>query len=397
MKLLFLCSSLGLGVDGVGDYAWQLGLALKQLGHEVRVLSLNDRHLDGVVEEKQGELAALRLSSTIDWPAREQRAHAYVKAFNPDWVSIQFVCYGWHPKGVPIGLCRRLERTLGAVPLHLMFHELTIGVTVESTLRHRIVGRLQREFAIKPLTRLPQVRVIHTNTWPHAQLLQRWGAAAEVLPLFGNIPFSPTTEKERELWWQARFTFARDQAYVAGSFGYLAADCLNDEFIAVLVHTARVRGKQLVVACAGKLGNQGERYFAAKSQQYGGEVRFVSLGALPAHEVSVYMSLLDLGIAAAAPWLYIGKSSSVATMLDHGLPVAVSHRDINVPGIASNGICGDELQQLRSQTQPGFREWLVTAARRPARERRMETASRLVAALSAVTSPSGAGEQVQRQ
>src|ERR1022692_2576923 len=46
--------------------------------------------------------------------------------FNPNWVSLQFVPFGFHPKGLPFGLPRHLMSIIGSRPLHWMFHELWV-------------------------------------------------------------------------------------------------------------------------------------------------------------------------------------------------------------------------------------------------------------------------------
>lgn len=55
MKLLFLCTSLEPGRDGVGDYVRLLAEACIEAGHECRLLALNDEHLaKGGVEWQHG-------------------------------------------------------------------------------------------------------------------------------------------------------------------------------------------------------------------------------------------------------------------------------------------------------------------------------------------------------
>jgi hypothetical protein len=43
MKIVFVCGSVEIGRDGVGDYTRQLGLELLNQGHEVRIIGINDK------------------------------------------------------------------------------------------------------------------------------------------------------------------------------------------------------------------------------------------------------------------------------------------------------------------------------------------------------------------
>lgn len=57
------------------------------------------------------------------------------------------------------------------------------------------------------------------------------------------------------------------------------------------------------------------------------DFRFRKLGELPVERVSQYLRNLDFGIG-ITPWLAIGKSSAVAAMLDHGVPVMITRNDV---------------------------------------------------------------------
>ena len=62
MKLLFLCSSLEPGRDGVGDYTRRLAGECLRQGHEVRLLSLNDK---GEIRSRLLETNGVNPKSTI--------------------------------------------------------------------------------------------------------------------------------------------------------------------------------------------------------------------------------------------------------------------------------------------------------------------------------------------
>jgi hypothetical protein len=68
------------------------------------------------------------------------------------------------------------------------------------------------------------------------------------------------------------------------------------------------------------------------AERYGTEIELSRLGERSFDEISRFLSYLDFGVA-TVPLPLIGKSSSVAAMLDHGLPVIVNRDDVHFRGI----------------------------------------------------------------
>lgn len=108
MKLVFLCGSLELGCDGVGDYVRRLAEELFKQGHEIGAVALNDPSIKEDFTEIQRtdefHFSILRISS--GWPAEKRfaKAKTWIDAFDPEWLSLQFVIFSYHPKGLPFGL-----------------------------------------------------------------------------------------------------------------------------------------------------------------------------------------------------------------------------------------------------------------------------------------------------
>ena len=80
MNLLFVCTSLQPGRDGVGDYSRLLASACADAGHTCALLAINDTHArEPVVHETQAErnhtFPVLRLSPAKSWTARFEHAH----------------------------------------------------------------------------------------------------------------------------------------------------------------------------------------------------------------------------------------------------------------------------------------------------------------------------------
>lgn len=111
MRLAFICSSLEPGRDGVGDYTRRLAGELVRQGHPSIAVALNDPHISKTVFELQEiegvSISVLRLPIVMPWSKRVIEARNWLEAFNPDWISLQFVPFGFHRRGLCFGLGNR--------------------------------------------------------------------------------------------------------------------------------------------------------------------------------------------------------------------------------------------------------------------------------------------------
>ena len=332
MTLAFLCSSLEPGRDGVGDYSRGLAAELLLQGHEVCLLALNDKFVESATEGEQiagaTPVRTLRLPANWEWDKRVTLATTFLDAFQPDWVSLQFVCYGFQKKGVVHGLAKRLKPLLRGRKLHMMFHEIWIGEELGFGWKRRLVGFIQK-FFIRGFVREAKPSVVHTSNAPFQAILARDGIPAGILPLFGAIPL---VEKPCFGWIEERLKtasggdFHRERYWLFGIFGGLPPVWPPEPLLPRLIAAARGAGKEVALISIGRMGG-GEQLWERMSQDYGSRMVFVRLGEQPSEKVSELLTFLDYGIA-ASPWLILGKSSTSASMLEHGLPVIVNRDDV---------------------------------------------------------------------
>ncbi|MEI8235402.1 MAG: hypothetical protein WCH57_12065 [Verrucomicrobiota bacterium] len=335
MRIAFLCGSLESGRDGVGDYTRRLAAECVRQGHACRLIALNDAFISGTVSEKQESeevsLPSLRCGEDLPVGERNAAARVFLDGFDPDWISLQFVPYAFHPKGIPWRFARELREIIAGRPLHLMFHELWIGEGGGYAWKHRLVGAVQRGCIFRLIAAL-RPRVVHTSNATYIARLQAGGVAAGELPIFGNIPIAPPDAAlppglltaglpliapERGAWWFALF------------FGILHPEWQPEPFTGTLLSAARQAGKRVCWISAGRMGAAGEALWERLRQTYGGEIRFIRCGEQPATRISALLRWADFGVA-ASPWSLLGKSSAAATMIDHGLSVIVP-RDAGAP------------------------------------------------------------------
>lgn len=388
MKIAFLNSCLEPGQDGVGDYTRSLAQECIRQGHECYLVALNDRHVLDLTTASNDSLTSLRLSTTMPWLQRIQEAQETLTDFAPDWVSLQFVPYAFHPKGLVFGLARYLQSLTQKSKFHIMFHETWIGELAGAPFRHRVVGRLQRHFVVQ-MTKQLRPALVHTSNTAYQGFLLREGIAAHLLQLFGNIP---VVAPDRGDWLLAELSGAgvtitqenRNKFWLVGFFGGLPPDWAPEPLFSILRKAASQQERQVIILSAGDLIS-GAALWQNIIQRYSPEFQFHKLGRQLAEHVSRYLNSLDLGIA-TTDGKRIGKSGAVAAMLDHGLPVVVSQDRERFPNIDIPKGEDDPLLYRLNRLPHALNAGLT---RQEAHERLPDVAAQFIADLAQATEDTG--------
>ncbi len=310
MKIVFICSSLWPGRDGVGDYCRRLSVELIKQGHGAGMIALQERdiamvvsgtqHLDGV------DLPVLQIPEGMQEKDAMVVGREWVNELNPDWLSLQFVPFGYHPKGLRIGFSKFLLTLGGNRPWHIMFHELWVGMAVEESKKLIWWGRAQRRL-IKSLVNNLYPRVMHTQTQLYVSLLQKLGFAAAYLPLFGNIPVSEVAAPRTSSTNQISFVV----------FGTIHSGAPIAQFARDAARYSQENNITVKLIFVGRCGGEQERWLAVW-ETTGLPVEV--MGELDAGAVSGILKNATMGLSATAIAV-IEKSGSFAAMRDHGLPV----------------------------------------------------------------------------
>ncbi len=303
MRIIFLCSSLECGRDGVGDYTRLLAQKLLTFGHEIKVIALNDRHIAAQSIEKHDQsLSIIRFGSQVCWKRRTDIAREQLEKFCPDWVSLQYVSFGFHQKGIPFFLPRRL-RKLGMVhKWHVMFHELWNGGNLHSKLSHRLLGLFEKHISFSLVKKL-KPRLCTTSNALYHQWLNDAKIANETLPLFSNIR-SQTNEQN----------FKSISENTVAIFGHLESEELGRELISAAIKMADSRPLKWRVF--GLAGSKWEKVLREKG------ISFHSSGQMGEEELSMAFQSCRFGLASTNIYR-IGKSGSALAMLENGLPLLV--------------------------------------------------------------------------
>jgi hypothetical protein len=331
MRLLFLCSCLEPGRDGVGDHARLLAGACAKQEATVALLAANDPFIDApaesILETRNGPAPLLRLPAAMPWPERLEKIASFRDAFRPDWISLHLVSYGFQPRGLLGKLADVFREMAGNTPVQLMFHELWLGGGEPTPLRHKLTGFFQRRGILR-LVKCLRPQMVTTSNPVYAAMLRAHGIEAAILPLFGNVPIFQDSKIDigigpdnRGEWWIGVF------------FGGLPAEWQPEPFFRMLLEAAAKAQKKICLMLLGRAGSAGEALWQKMESTYGSQIKFVTLGEATAGTISAHLREADFGVA-ASPWQLIGKSGSAAAMLDHGLPVIVTRDDFQpyLPG-----------------------------------------------------------------
>lgn len=350
MRICFICGSLEPGKDGVGDYTRRLAGELIRLGHQARMVGLNDSSTAERIEEIQSthglEVPVLRLPRSQGWAERTAQARAWVEAFGPDWISLQFVPFGFHHRGLVAALTKSLRTILSHRPLHIMFHEMWVGMERGAPLKNRLWGLGQRTLVLRLVRRL-EPAVVHTNTPVYRNFLRSHGIDARLLPLFGTIPIA---ERPDDYWLWPALTAAgcpvrdetRDGLALVVFFGALYPEWQPEPLLTMLQRSAAKQGRRVGLVFLGRLGRTGELRCRELGRHYGDTLSLAVLGEQTPERISRALRNMDLGVT-SSPWQLLGKSSAASVMLEHGLPVIVTRDDVSYPGFDRDPPVSDPL------------------------------------------------------
>jgi hypothetical protein len=329
MKVVFLCGCLQPGFDGVGDYTRRLSGELKRQGNQVFIISINEQNLGSVskqeVQISEGsEISVLRISDKISYQKRVRIAKRWIDTITPDWLSLQYVPFSFHPKGAHFFLGKFLRKLGRHRRWHIMFHELWTGMDEESSKKHFWLGKIHR-LLIKSLIRTLKPAVIHTQTHVYLEKLGKLGYKAYYLPLFSNIPFhEPDTIAKSEDKY-----IAQKKKLLFVLFGGIHDNSPVAQLAIDLVHYERANKAKIILIIIGRSGPMQKQWTSVWALN---GLEFVLMGEQPPKVISKILHSASIGIS-TTPIQLAEKSGSVAAMREHQLPVLCVSRSWKARGI----------------------------------------------------------------
>jgi hypothetical protein len=330
MKILFILGGVEPGKNGVGDYTRSLVGSLETLGVKGNIIATHDTDVTEIIEEEQWSegvsVPVLRIPRDTTKEARSASIVSALRQIDPDWVSIQFVSYSFHRKGLPLVFLCQLEVLLNPYRVHLMFHECWIGISRSSSLRHSLVGWLQKWIIVGFAQRLSPL-LISTSNELYRKLLEENNIHAELLPLFSNISkVSPVSG-----FWNRPENKFKDGSAVGDDGKYLLAGIFGTIYpqkdlvtvLRKLSWRACNEGKSLLIITFGRAGIGGLDRLTEAVVLLEDNSIMLHLGELSSEEVSTVLQKIDVAIS-CTPRHHLGKSGVFAAMQLHGVEVIES-------------------------------------------------------------------------
>jgi hypothetical protein len=332
MKIIFLCGSLEPGRDGVGDYVRRLACELIKHGLEVAAVALFERELIFEKQEKQYcediSFCALRLPSRLPVNKRFLLTKEYIDNINPDRISLQYVPYSFQNKGLPFWLPEFLQKLNGESKWHIMFHELWIGFTKISPLKHKITGYFQRNILLRVIKKTKPDLITCTNGL-YQSILMHYYVRSEILSLFSNIPLAQPNAltKEKILRVLAVEEDELHEWHFTGIFGNLHDSNRIEKIIENQWQEAKQKCKKLAIVGVGKLDAGGTKAFKQLEQIFTNRIKFIHLGEQSPECVSNLLQMLHAAIS-STPSQHIGKSGAYAALRLHNINVIIPDGEI---------------------------------------------------------------------
>lgn len=324
MKILFICGCLEPGKDGVGDYTRLLAGELARKKYLVAIISLMDYYTDSTYEGYQlvvnQRVPVLRIKNA-------EKKHSiilrnYIKTFDPEWLSLQYVPYSFHSKGLPWNLPNLVKNLSKDRKCHLMLHELWLGLSQNISVKQKLIAYIQK-IILKRLVLLDTVKKVSTSNKLYSEALEIAGINNSILQLFSNIPIikldAETKKKIFNEYPVLRFE-NRENYMVGGIFGSLYEDSKLENLLNFIIQECDSTRKKLVFISLGKLGESGLKEWCRIEKVFKSQVEFLILGELSSEEISQYFQIMDFGVA-CTPTHLLGKSGVFAAMKLHGLKI----------------------------------------------------------------------------
>lgn len=328
MNIVFINGCLEPKKDGVGDYIYRLGTACQEQGHKISAIAINDHAIQKSGTINNHPFPTLRLKNIFHSQLEYQQFNQFISHQNPDVISLQFVCYSFHPKG----LCYRVYpffKKLPHVLRHIMAHELWIGPHDNAPLKEKCIGWLQKQCII-PIFK--KADCIHTQSPLYQNILKQLNIKAKLLPLFSNLPIangnpSETLTKTLSKQNNNPKTIDFNTSLIFGFFGSFYRGFNPQPIWNFLNQISNIHKKNIFVISFGHLGSSMPTWVLFKKQAPL-TIPCLELSNLDDHTLSLCLQAIDFGLA-TTPQSLIHKSGSANVLHSHGIPTIICRNDVN--------------------------------------------------------------------
>lgn len=277
MRICFIAGEKNSGQCGITDYVELLAQELERVGHEIERYFINkgSRNFTGLP--------------------------------NAELFSIQFAPYSYANKGLPKAVLNLLSKKIQNNKVHLNFHEIWVGAYPRASWKEKWTGLLQKKLILSFVKNCNPSSITTSNA-AAIDRLKNEGIPAKFLYLFGNIPYSPTSN----------FSPCKEKLKVA-FFGTTYTDFPYHKLSDFFSNLSQACGKKLEIILIGRQREDGgtdQLLSLCKKNNF----LIQATGELSPDLISKQLQQCTLGVS-TTPYDVIGKSGATAAMLEHGLTV----------------------------------------------------------------------------
>tara|TARA_B100001093_G_scaffold237824_1_gene227874 strand:+ start:424 stop:1509 length:1086 start_codon:yes stop_codon:yes gene_type:complete len=231
-------------------------------------------------------------------------------------LSIQFVPYSFGRWGFFLPFFRELKKVKDLWNIHIIFHEIWIGDHKFATKKEKLVGKIQKWFILRMIRSVNPI-AIHTTNAAYLYRLKTEGVKVKYLPMFGTIPVS--SQKKEEL--------NDSNVLKIALFGGCHFGWPWEKLLIQLKKYEKEVDTAVEFYAIGGLGSQWPDIKCMINNSF--RFKIYETGFLDQSDISGILKNMDLSVT-STPLDILGKSSSAATLLEHGLPQIV-HDDGDTP------------------------------------------------------------------
>lgn len=309
--ILFICGCLEKGKDGVGDYTRLLACNLLNKHHvNTNIVALNDKYVSNhtSILEQQENIEVLRLNANQTCKSRYIILAQYINKITPDLISIQFVPYAFHKKGIPYQFFYHLSK-LNVKKWHIMFHELWIGMEKKDSYQFKLIGFIQRQI-IKALIKKLKPIQIHTSNNLYLRYLSSLTKkqAIAVLPLFSNIANFNSSPPP---------IVSSKSTFSIVLFGSIHHNAPIEHFIKWIKKELLLIKLTPIFIFVGNTGEYVNEWITILEQFH---IKYQILSFQPESKIAEVLQYAQLGVT-TTPYYLVDKSGTVAAMVQLNLPV----------------------------------------------------------------------------
>ncbi len=312
-KVVFLCGSLEQGCDGVGDYVRNIVGSLRTFGIEARAVSLMDKYCTNYnfssTDLNQNQLF-YRIPYNLSVSERVDVTKTLLQHLNPEWVSLQFVIYSFHPKGLPFFLPKLFKQIRLNYRWHIMFHETYIGFDRKADFKSKAIGSLQKTIINQTVKKI-EPEILTVSHFLHKVLIERLGYKLNLIPLISNISYHTYSSDilKSELQKISK-NFAFEEKKSVGIFGTIYPDAnLVTAFESIFKDFPNERCFELVTF--GNGGNYLDDKINALLSAYGERIEIIKLGKQSEEVIAMLLNYIDCAICSTT-LQHISKSGVYA-------------------------------------------------------------------------------------